>query len=262
MFITIINDCHDDNTSGRQQIRLATLFPGAAITMVGIANYREIEAAGNMIDMLDASSGNEGVILVNSAPRHKKKWPNGTPFGYFWYKKTLVVATIDGYCLSLVKKFRLAKEIMLTDVTTVADSFLQKGKITKELRDQLVITQFRSFDYMPRLACWLMNKEDVPHETYPIESIPNAPKAIWLIDNFGNAKTTLLPEEVGFTPGKRIQTKIGEFTCYTQLRDVAVGEAALVIGSSGIDSNRFVEIIIMGEKASDKYHLETGMEIL
>ncbi len=261
MFVTIINDCRDGNTMGRQSIRIANLFPGAQIIPVGISNYVEIEAAGNLIDMLDASDGKEGVILVNSAPRQKKKWLNGTPFGYFKYKNVLVITTVDGYCLSLIKKLGLVKEIFLTDVKTVVTKVCELGKITEEERDRIAKTQFRSYDYMPRLARWLMDGIEIPHEVYSLEHVDDAPKAVWLIDNFGNAKTTVFPEEIGFEAGKTLQTKIGELTCYTQMKDVAVGTKALIIGSSGIGTKRFVEIIVLGGRAVDEFKLQTGQEI-
>lgn len=261
MFVTVINDCHDGNTMGRQATRISTLF-GLNPSLVAINNYSELEAAGNIIDVLDASNGEEGVVLVNSAPRHKKKWPNGTPFGYFWYKKTLVVTTIDGLCLSLVKKLGLATEIMVTDVPTVVDYMIKEGHLDKELRDTIAKSQFRSYDYMPRLARWVMDGLEVPHEKYSISEVEDAPKAVWWVDNFGNCKTTLLPEDVGFEAGKTLKTKIGDIKCYIQLRDVPVREAAMTIGSSGIGKKRFLEIIVQGKSASDHFDVSVGSEIV
>lgn len=262
MFITIINDCRDGNTMGRQSTRLATFFPDAIISEVGINNYVEIEAAGNLIDMLDASDGQEGIILVNAAPRHKKKWPNGTPFGYFWYKKTLVITTVDGYCLSLVKKLGLVEEIMLTDVPTVVDTMIAKGKLDKNLRDRIVKSQFRSYDYMPRLAKWILDKEEIPAEKYSMKEIPDVPHMVWWVDNFSDVKTTILPEEIGHEKGKVIKTKIGELMCYEQMRDVPIGKSALTVGSSGIGDKRFLEIIILGERAGDYFKLKPGDELI
>lgn len=261
MFITIINDCSDGNTMGRQSTRVATLF-GLTPSLVGIGNYVELEAAGNLIDMLDASGGGDGVILVNSAPRHKKKWPNGTPFGYFNYKKTLVVSTIDGTCLSLVKKFGILPEINLTDVGTVVDKMISEGHLEPLLRDTIAKSQFRSFDYMPRLAKWIMDGIEIPHEIYPISEVEDSPSAIWWIDNFGNAKTTLLPEEVEHKAGKTIKMSFGELKCYAQLRDVPVGEAGLTIGSSGLGDKRFLEIVVQGKRAVDEFNLKVGQKIL
>src|SRR6185312_15206020 len=102
MFVTIINDCTDGNTRGRQETRVMRLL-NVPVSYVEIGNYSELEAAGNLIDILDATDGDKGVVLVNSAPRHGrgKKWPNGTPFGYFYYKNTLVITTVAEQTLSL-----------------------------------------------------------------------------------------------------------------------------------------------------------------
>jgi len=246
---------------GRQATRISTLF-GINPSLVAINNYSELEAAGNIIDVLDASDGQNGVLLVNSAPRHKKKWPNGTPFGYFYYKKTLVVTTIDGLCLSLIKKFGLASEICLTDVPTVVDHMIAEGHLDPHLRDTIAKSQFRSFDYMPRLTKWIEDGLDVPFEPYPISEVEDAPNAVWWVDNFGNCKTTLLKEDVNFEPGKMLKTKFGEIKCYTQLRDVPVGEGAVTIGSSGLHDKRFLEIIVQGKSAAEHFGIEVGAEII
>src|SRR5258706_9528885 len=176
MFITIINDCRDGNTMGRQATRASVLFGGAPITTVGIG-WNELEGAGNLIDMLDASNGQEGVILANVAPRHGrgKKWPNGTPFGYFYYGKTLVVATIAEQMLSLAKKFNVASSLRLTDVPTVVDEMIKKGKLDPSLRNRIAKSQFRSYDYMPRLAKWVIDGEEIPFEEYSFEKVVDVP---------------------------------------------------------------------------------------
>ena len=69
MFVTIINDCKDSNTFGRQETRASLLF-NTHIATVGVEYGVTLEAAGNLIDILDASEGAKGVILVNIAPRH------------------------------------------------------------------------------------------------------------------------------------------------------------------------------------------------
>lgn len=263
MFITIINDCRDENTMGRQATRAMRLFGnGVSITTVGIGQS-ELEGAGNLIDMLDASDGEEGIIMVNVAPRHGrgKKWPNGTPFGYFYYKRTLIISTIAEQCLSLVKKFTLANEIFLTDIATVIDKMIERGKLDKAFRDRIVHSQFRSYDYMPRLAKWIIEGEDIPHEIYTMENVPDAPKAVWWVDNFGNCKTTLLPKECGHQAGKLLHTKVGEIMCYAHLKDVPNGEAGLIIGSSGLDDKRFIELVVQGKSAADRFRLTPGDEL-
>ena len=73
MFVTIINDCKCENAKIRQVTRVASLFD-CSVYFSGVAN--DIEAAGNLVDVLDACEGREGIILVNVAPRHGggKKW--------------------------------------------------------------------------------------------------------------------------------------------------------------------------------------------
>jgi hypothetical protein len=115
---------------------------------------------------------------------------------------------------------------------------------------------------MPRLAKWLIDGIEVPHESYPISEVEDAPAAIWWIDNFGNAKTTLLPQEVGHEPGKSVKMAFGEIKCYHQLRDVPVGETGLTIGSSGLGDKRFLEIVVQGKKAVDEFSFKVGQEIL
>lgn len=263
MFVTIINDCGDQSAMARQTTRLSTLFPGINISTIGIENYNEIEASGNLIDTLDASSGEDGVILVNAAPRHKKKWPNGTPFGYFWFKKTLIISTVDGATLSLAKKFNLLeKDINLTDVPTVVEKIRSLGKLDDLTADTIIRSQFRSFDYLPRLARWILDGIQIPFEILKKEDIENVSQTIWHIDNFGNAKTTLVASDLNYKVGDVIKTKFGEIEFFNQLRDVPVGSPGITIGSSGFKDTRFLEIVVQGQSAKNKFGLQVGMEIL
>ncbi len=173
MTVIIINDCKDVNAAGRQIVRAQSLLHASA-SFVGVQS--DLEAAGNIIDALDALDGRPGIILANVAPRNggAKKWPNGTPFGYFWYGKTLVVASVDGYTWSLIKKLNLTQVIQV--LYTKSSS------------------QFRSFEFLPRVAARLVTRKQVPYTKLAIQNIPDAPTAVWWIDNFGNCKTTLLPD--------------------------------------------------------------------
>jgi hypothetical protein len=263
MFVTIINDCSDENTMGRQATRAMHLFNNMKIKTVGIGQS-ELEGAGNLIDMLDASEGDEGVIMVNVAPRYGrgKKWANGTPFGYFYYGKTLIIATVAEQMLSLAKKFGIADSLCLTDITTVVDEMIRRGKLDPHLRNRIINSQFRSYDYMPRLAKWLMDGEEIPHEKYPFDQVEDVPFAVWWIDNFGNCKTTYLPEEINFKAGEKRETKIGELTCYDRLKDVPDGGAGLIIGSSGLEDRRFLEVVVQGASAAEKFSLTVNSRII
>ena len=263
MFVSIINDCRDTNEQGRQTTRASVLFPGANISFVGVNNFSEIEAAGNLVDMLDAATGSDGIVMVNAAPRHGsgKKYKNGTPFGYFHYNRKLVVSTISGHTLSLAKKFGMIEKLYITDVPTVLEAFVEQKKFDQDAQSRTVLSQFRSFEYMPFLARWLYDTENIPSTELALSEVPDAPKTVWWVDNFGNSKTTLLPEELAFEPGKKIKTKVGTFTCYNRLKDVPNGEAGMTIGSSGFRNKRFVEITVQGKSAAEKFGLYSGIEL-
>lgn len=154
MFTALINDCRDDNARGRQALRVTQLFDCTPIC-VGVKNDRE--AAGNLVDLLDAAQGEPGVILVNVAPRHGevKKWVNGTPFGAFWYQKTLVVSSVDGVTLSLARERSLISSFSLFDLPTVM-AWAEKQHLLPSLQTEAVVhTQFRSYEFLPRVAVWL-----------------------------------------------------------------------------------------------------------
>lgn len=258
MFVTIINDCRDQNAFGRQATRAAALF-NAPVATIGV-EFDELEASGHLIDMLDASEGEEGVILVNVAPRHGrgKKWPNGTPFGYFYVGKTLIVSSIDGLTLSLVKKFGLADSLKLLDIPEVTEAMVKENVLTPHDRESIIHTQFRSYVFVPRVAHWIKKGLTVPNSPYSFTEVMDIPQVVWMIDNFGNCKTTLLPKDIDFTPGKTIETKVGTLTCYNRLKDVPNSEAGLIIGSSGYGDDRFLEVVAQGKSAANRFDLKVG----
>lgn len=255
MFISIITDCDDGNARVRQQTRISTLFPGIPTNFVGVSS--DLEAAGNLIDVLDAAGDTEGIIAVNVAPRHgaARKWPNGTPFGYFWFKKILVVCTIDGEVLSLVKKFALADHVNVTDIREI----MPLGGYSKDEVDFAAKSQFRSFNYLPRLARIVWDKKEVASEKLSFKEIPDATTGVWWIDTFGNCKTTLLPEDITFEPGAKrsitLHSLIVEAVCYNQLREVPDYHTGLTIGSSGYGDKRLLELVVQGTSAAKHYNI-------
>lgn len=260
MFTTIINDCRDQNALARQATRAITLIGNSAV-IVGVEN--DIEAAGNLIDILGASEGKKGIVIANVAPRHGKgkKWPNGTPFGYFYINDTLVVSTIDGYCLSLVKKFGLVNSVNLMDVPTVVNHMIKNRYVKENLRDLIINSQFRSYDFVPRVTKLLLNKVKIPSKKYSSKNIVDAPRAVWWVDNFGNCKTTVLPEDVDYKPGKILKTKVGKFQCYTRLKDVPNDQAGFVVGSSGFGTKQLLELVIKGKNAGKQFKLSSGSSL-
>ncbi|MBI2623818.1 MAG: SAM-dependent chlorinase/fluorinase [Candidatus Liptonbacteria bacterium] len=261
MNITIINDSRDDNAAGRQKVRAHNLF-GVAPHFIGVTH--ELEAAGNIIDALDALDGAPGVILVNIAPRNgaAKKWKNGTPFGYFRYRRTLVVSAVDGHILCLARKFALSRDVRVLDTESAAALLAEKGIIAPAVAGHVVKSQFRSFDFLPRIGFCLATHPALKiGEPVPFASIPEAPRALWYVDNFGNCKTTLLTEDVCPDAERRVATTLGALRLYDRLKDVPEGEAALIVGSSGLGRARFLEVVVQGRSAAEEFGLEVGSEI-
>ncbi len=259
MNIAIINDCRDANAAGRQTARTASLL-GGHVSFIGVDN--DLQAAGNLIDILDALGEHPGVVLVNVAPRNgnAKKWENGTPFGYFWYKKILILSSIDGYTLSLAKKFRLTEYINVLDISNTLDQLIARGMISHELKNRITRTQFRSYDFLPRIAAFLVQDENLQSDQMKICNIPDVLSAIWWIDNFGNCKTTLLRGDVN--NAEYVTTKFGVLPYFPRLKDVSNNTAAIITGSSGIGEERFLEVVIQGKSAAKHLGISVGDLVL
>jgi hypothetical protein len=238
MFITIINDCRDSNAVGRQATRVHALF-GTAPTFVGVGS--DIEAAGNLVDVLAAGEGEEGIVLVNVAPRNgeARKWGNGTPFGWFRYRKTLVVSSIDGLTLSLIRKLRLAERVHV-------------------LAEAIPATQFRSYEYLPKAAKRLWDGETIPHRQLPIDELQEALPAVWFVDNFGNCKTTVLAGEAETAEAPSVAIGGEVIPRFRALKDVPDAASALIVGSSGLGARRFLEIVVQGGNAARRFGLRSG----
>jgi hypothetical protein len=236
---------------------------GCPTSFIGVGQYSDIEAGGNLVDVLDASGGEKGVVFVNVAPRHGegRAWSNGSPFAFFWYKKTLIVATISGRTLSLAKKLLLLNHVNLLDAPVVLDAFVKQGILPPASREHIVLTQFRSFDFLPYVAKALMERKMVPSKTFSAGKIEDIPPVVWWVDNFGNCKTTLLKEDIKINNGI-VVTKMGNLSYCEQLKDVPDGEAAIVRGSSGIGGKRFLEIVLQGGSAAQRFSLAPGSAVL
>lgn len=267
MFTTIITDCKEENEKGRQIARFNSLELGPT-DLIGIdSNFSDdatIEGGANLIDILDASEGKKGVIVLNVAPRGNKiDGANGTHFAYFFHKDTLVISTVGGYCLSFVRKFGIASRVRLVELKTVLDFAAENRLINENLAKYIVKSQFRSFDFVPRLARWLINNINIPNTHMELSSYKLPLPSIWCIDAFGNAKTTVLSDEVIFAAGKEVGTTLGKFKFYDRLKDIPYGETAIYTGSSGIGDNRFLEIATQGipGSAAKKLKLKVGDRI-
>lgn len=263
MTITIISDASDNNSFLRTGSRAASLF-NAPVIPVGVEDYAELEAAGNLIEAIDALEEREGIILVNSAPRHGKgkKWKNGTPFGYFRYKNILVVSTIDGATLSLAKQFNLIDELYITDLPKVINFAIENSLMKKALGDYVINSQFRSYDYQPKLAYWLYKGLAIPSEKFDLNKIEEITNKVWWIDNFGNIKTTLTGPELEINQDGKVKTQFGTFNFYNALKDVPDKTTAVINGSSGLQGHKFIELVMQGGRFADKFNVNVGDTVI
>jgi hypothetical protein len=259
MHVTIINDCGDENAAARQIARTALLLD-ANVGFVAVPSFNELAAAGNLIDVLDAHADKKSAVLVNVAPRHGggRAWSNGTPFCYFHIGHTLVVSTFGGTTLSLVKKLGLVDRVHMLDVHSTVEKMAREHVLTHEQSKAIAQSQFRSFDFVPRVAAYLLHENEVPATLVSLADVPDAPRAVWWVDNFGNVKTTLLPDEIGFAQGKTVGFGGRELQCHERLSSVPDGTPALIIGSSGLGAHRFLEVVVQGKHASDMLGLAVG----
>jgi hypothetical protein len=277
----IITDCADNNARSRQELRFTELF-GSKPTFLGVGadvvlgegnKAADVEAAGNLLDLLDAinlpdnlKSTRQTVILVNVAPRGgktKEIWENGTPFCYFRVNGTLVVSTYARRCLSLIRDLGQLESVELLDVPTVTAAAVKWGELTQERAEHINDTQFRSFEFVPLVARWLCDGRPVPSIRQSLEDIPAIDPSVWCVDSFGNVKTTLRPQDINFEEEKTVELAEGDkVICYTRLADVPRGVSALVIGSSGYGSDRFLEVVVQRGNASKQHKLTIGSPVL
>lgn len=267
MFTTIITDCKGENEKGRQVTRCNSLGLGPTNLIgvdSGLGEIATIEAAGNLIDTLDASEGKKGVVIVNVAPRgNKKDGVNGTLFCYFNYKNTLVISTIGGYTLSLVKQFGLVKKVNVLETQQALEFAVKQKLISKKLSKYIVNTQFRSFDFAPRVAKWLFDGIKILSSAYSLYTIPNIPTCIWCIDAFGNCKLTITSRDLKLNNKKFVKTNLGTFSFLERLKDIPKVKTAIYIGSSGLKNKRFLEIATQGKpgSAAETLNLKVGSKI-
>ncbi len=258
--VVIINDCQDDNAKNRQTARVQALFKTMP-SFIGVGH--ELEAGGNIIDSMDAI-GNEhpGVILSNIAPRNGNH-KNGTPFCFFQHNNILVVSTLSSVTFSFVRKMGIKSDIYVIDTEKATEEMASKGYIPSDLIPVLPNSQFRSYDFLPRVGNFIYNENSVTSQLITAGDVRSCPDAIWMKDCFGNCKTTLLQRQgnVKFKEGKTIETAFGSLVCVQKLSDVPEKTAALVLGSSGINNRRLLEVMIRGGNAAEHFNIRAGSPV-
>jgi hypothetical protein len=130
--------------------------------------------------------------------------------------------------------------------------------------DKINHSQFRSLEFLPLAAYWLWQGRPLPSKTQSLAELPSAKGLVWLVDNFDDVKTTLLPEDIGFVDGKKLKLANGEpAVCYRRLADVPKNITAVTIGSSGYGQHRFLEVVIGHRgKAGSTHGFTIGSPVL
>ena len=253
MQIVNITDCQGSNAELRLNLRINSLFHDAKVEHTGVSS--PLEAGGNIIDSLDAVlPGAPCIIMANIAPRgNKDKYPNGAPFCFAYFENNIVIGTPETF--SILKKFGLVSKINETDVLTVCKKFLDKSEANR-----ITNSQFRSYEYLPRLAKWLSDKKEVPFKEIEIPAL--AGNYVWCTDRFTedpdekvNCKTTAL--EISEITNQ----VLSKLPFYERLTDVPKNEAAIVRGSSGYKNRRFLEVVIQGGSAAKTFGLKVGSNV-
>lgn len=242
MQITIISDCKDDNARGRQQSRYQALLGDSNQVFIGAST--DLQAQGELIDAIDARKGEPAIIVVNVAPRgNKEKYPNGIPFCFHKLGDMVIIGTPN--CFPLAKKLGMFGKTFQTDILEVCSKFLPEAEAKR-----IAESQFRSFEYLPYLAKWIKEGKEIPCVEMDIEDFGDE-NFVWGIDCFGNCKTT--------ATDKMSLNNYANLPYFERLTDVPKNkEPALTKGSSGYADNRFFEIVIQRESASNLLDLKVG----
>lgn len=252
----IITDCFDSSTAGRQKVRAQSLFKGISPVLIESSYKHAVSLAGNIIDILgtlEYDTESKALIIGNHAPREVGKRDNllnGSPFVYFWYKEHLFVVTYTDELFAILRKY-----IDIPVVYEVTDEL--KAKIAEVYPIDFAKTQFRSLDYAPFLGKYIWDHpETVGKEIVLTDEADVLAWSVWHTDNFGNVK--LLATRSDLDGATRTIEGIGEVTFYERLKDVPVGETAIIQGSSGVGDSRFLELVIQGGSAAGTHGISVG----
>ena len=269
----VITDCSDENARLRQALAWPLFAKTDQPTVVSINN--DLEGSGQLVDALVEARGSKVVVFCQSAPRDSSATDgnNGTKFGYFWLKQTLVIVSLDGYMLSQVISTGLLKpetDVWQFSIPEVLAYIVGQKLLEQHEADVIVRTQFRSLKFAPRAAGWILQNIELPKTRFDLGRVLEISQRIWLVDNFGNCKTSLRLSNLPlFAEGRILEVSFGktvrhELTCYRDLRSVPQGQAALTVGSSGLEGDEFLELVVQGVhsgSAAQEFGLAVGSTI-
>jgi hypothetical protein len=167
-----------------------------------------------------------------------------------------VATTLNARPLSLVRRELKIKQVYVTDIREVLRAATAWSDLGTAEVQRIADTQFRSLWYLPLLAKWVSEDRPVPSRLDDVPSLGDEdPVVVSVVDNFGNCKFDCRPDDIGFTVGASLPVAGQDVKCYPHLTDVPHGSAGLIPGSSGFD---FVELVIRGASAADRFGLQPG----
>lgn len=261
--ITVITDCRDENAKGRLISRLASYLPNKQINFIGVKN--DIEASFCLLDTLDAIENRHCIIVVNIAPRtNEKRWDNGAPFAEFLFKNARVFATLNNGVFRLLQDF--LKEDLQISVYNAPKVIPYLG-VKLESQYRVMSSQFRSFDFLPKLLVARLKGKELPSEKWTVEKSQEIIHLVTFIDNFGNVKTNMKKnhDDPYLIFCASYNVKIGErsfnMLFHQHMKDVPDGNLSIVVGSSGLGENRLLEIIKKGDSAVEVLQCKPGDRI-
>ncbi|MDO8594826.1 MAG: SAM-dependent chlorinase/fluorinase [bacterium] len=268
--ISVINDCGDRNEQLRITTHLQTLFDRTPVSFCEVQGlHADLEAAGCLIDAIDAKFGGTapGIILPNVAFRHPEVSgdANGAPFAYIVILKLLIISTIRGRTLSLLKHFYGIESVRVFEPREVLESIVATGHLGREWVNHIAENQFRSFVFQPLAAARLCQGFEVPYRKENL-ACPAPGSVVWFVDKHGNCKTTVTTEMCEPFPkdGDTLATKFGNLPYFRRLTDAPLGKPAVTTGSSGLGAgpnDRFLEIAVRMGNAAKELRISVGSEV-
>ncbi len=270
--VVIDDSGKDDNGRIRVRARLSRLLPGVQLVgTIGVDN--DVEVALNILDILDAVASpwlpdqpkvNEitHLVIANIARRTGSN-NHCVTFGYVRFRNVLIITTLSGHELSLLKKLWLKEGVIRSlDISEVIRWAFTEQLIGCEFGGHINKSQFRTFDFVPLLALWLLSGKDkeLPSTYLSWENVPDLDSCFAWVDRYGNSKTTI-PARPWLKLALDHPTLGKErFLCNPTLASVPDNEVGVTRGSSGYWGIRLAEVVKKGGSAADLYDLTTGLD--
>lgn len=243
--IAIVSDC-----GGQAMSRMTTRFHALHTDAVCIPYESRslLEAAGNIVDAIDALNGRPGAVVCNSAPRRDTRGTNGSAIVYFHIGNATIVSTVG--VLGLLKQLVPEMTARAVDV----DNFM------RNLGAERDTFNFRGLEVIPWILRCLRDGNYLEDVSVKHDVFPTVEPCVWLVDTIcgesTNLKLSVLRSEAPwFKPGTEVEMRLGTASpkrigCFERLTHIPEGQLGIYEGSSGLGNERFLEIAVMGGSAA------------